>query len=157
MMVDQNVANLTALQAVGVGAGSMILSWIVYDLLCRSPLGRNNTLLGAIVFALMVGLTWGLTHLPGGRACGHPSAGACIGTIMVANVFFLDHPGAAPHGRGAMREGPHAGSARRPARENQRSVHNNYFTLPVLFDDDGQSLRRDLRVIRRHGRCSRPS
>src|SRR5882724_70313 len=68
MMVDQNVANLTAWQAVAVGAGSMVLSWIVYDLLCRSPLGRNNTLLGAVIFALMAGLAWGLGHLLGGRA-----------------------------------------------------------------------------------------
>jgi len=45
MMVDLNVANLTSWQAVGVGAGSMVLSWFVYDLLCRSPLGRNNALL----------------------------------------------------------------------------------------------------------------
>ncbi len=130
MMVDQNVANLTAWQAVGVGAGSMILSWVVYDLLCRSPLGRNNTLLGAIVFALMVGLTWGLTHLLGGRAA-YIQAGACIGTIMVANVFFLIIPGQRRMVE-AMREGrtpnPIDGQ-----RAKQRSVHNNYFTLPVLF------------------------
>jgi len=130
MMVDQNVANLTAWQAVAVGAGSMVLSWIVYDLLCRSPLGRNNTLLGAIVFALMVGLTWGLTHLLGGRAA-YIQAGACIGTIMVANVFFLIIPGQSRMVK-AMREG-RTPDPRDGQRAKQRSVHNNYFTLPVLF------------------------
>ena len=130
MMVDPSVATLSPWQAVGVGAASMAVSWIVYDLLCRSPLGRNNPLLGAVIFALMVGLTWGLTHLLGGRAA-YIHVGTCIGTIMVANVFFLIIPG-----QRRMVEAMRAGRAPDPRdgqRAKQRSVHNNYFTLPVLF------------------------
>ena len=78
----------------------------------------------------MVGLTWGLTHLLGGRAA-YIQVGACIGTIMVANVFFLIIPG-----QRRMVAAMRAGRTPNPIdgqRAKQRSVHNNYFTLPVLL------------------------
>ncbi|MSU69927.1 MAG: hypothetical protein EXS39_03965 [Opitutaceae bacterium] len=130
MMVDQNLAALAPWQAVAVGAASMVLSWFAYDLLCRSPLGRSSPLLGAVVFALLVGLSWGLTHLLGGRAA-FIHAGTCIGTIMAANVFFVIIPGQ-KRMVAAMREG-RAPDPRDGQSSKQRSVHNNYFTLPVLF------------------------
>src|ERR1700712_16893 len=68
MMVDSNIAALSAGQAVAIGAGGLVLSWVVYDVLCRSPLGRNDGVLGVIVFGLLVGLAWGMTHWLGGRA-----------------------------------------------------------------------------------------
>ena len=130
MMVDPNVATLTAAQAVLIGAASMVGSWFGYDLLCRSPLGRHDTVLGAIVFVLLVVLTWGLTRLLGGRAA-FIHAGACIGTIMAANVFFVIIPGQ-KRMVAAMRAGQ-APDPRDGQRGKQRSVHNNYLTLPVLF------------------------
>ena len=54
MMVDPTVASLTSAQAVGIGIASMIGSWIVYDLLCRSPLGRHDGLIALIVFGLLI-------------------------------------------------------------------------------------------------------
>ena len=130
MMVDQSVAALTPWQAVGIGAGSMVVSWIVYDLLCRSPLGRHNALLGAVVFVLLVALAWGLSRLLGGRAA-YIHVGTCIGTIMAANVFFIIIPGQ-KRMVAAMRE-DRAPDPRDGQRSKQRSVHNNYFTLPVVF------------------------
>src|ERR1051325_3794886 len=62
MMIDPTVASLTSWQDVGIGAASMVGSWIVYDLLCRSPLGKHDGLLGAIVFGLLIMLAWGLGH-----------------------------------------------------------------------------------------------
>src|SRR5471032_2213121 len=68
MMVDPSVASLTTAQAVGIGIASMVVSWIVYDLLCRSPLGRHDALLAVVVFGLLTLLAWELSRTLGGRA-----------------------------------------------------------------------------------------
>ncbi len=130
MMVDASVASLTGMQAVGVGAASMVGSWVVYDLLCRSKLGRHDGALGLVVFALLALLSWGLHALLGGRAA-FIHVGAAIGTIMAANVFFVIIPG-------QRRMVSAIADSQLPdpldgKRGKQRSVHNNYFTLPVLF------------------------
>ncbi len=130
MMIDGNVMALTPLQAVGIGAASMAGSWIVYDLLCRSPLGKREGLLGLVVFILISALAWGLSRLLGGRAM-FIHVGTAIGTIMAANVFFIIIPG-----QKRMVAAMRAGQSPNPEdgkRAKQRSVHNNYFTLPVLF------------------------
>ena len=62
MMVDATRADLTGWQAAGMGAASMVVSWVVYDALCRSPLGQRPSALGAVVFGLLSGLTWALCH-----------------------------------------------------------------------------------------------
>lgn len=130
MMIDGNIMALTPLQAVGIGAASMAGSWIVYDLLCRSPLGKREGLLGLVVFILISALAWGLSRLLGGRAM-FIHVGTAIGTIMAANVFFIIIPG-----QKRMVAAMRAGQSPNPEdgkRAKQRSVHNNYFTLPVLF------------------------
>jgi len=130
MMVDPSISSLTATQAVLLGMGSMAASWIVYDLLCRSPLGRHDGVLGAVVFGLLVLLAWALCRELGGRAA-YIQVGASAGTIMAANVFFIIIPG-----QKRMVEAMRAGRAPNPLdgiRGKQRSVHNNYFTLPVVF------------------------
>ena len=130
MMIDPSVAALTAWQAVAIGAASMVGSWIVYDVLCRSKLGKHDTALGVVIFLLLTALAWGLSRSFGGRAA-FIHLGTSIGTIMVANVFFVIIP-AQRRMVAAMRAGglpdPQDGK-----RGKQRSVHNNYFTLPVLF------------------------
>ena len=130
MMVDQNVRALTPLQAVGLGAGSMIISWIGYDLLCKSALGKREGLLGLVVFGFITALSWGLARTLGGRAA-FIHVGTAIGTIMAANVFFVIIPGQ-KRMVAAMRAGT-APDPRDGIRAKQRSVHNNYFTLPVVF------------------------
>ena len=130
MMLDPAIAALTGWQAVGIAAASMIGSWIVYDLLCRSKLGAHNAVLGAVVFVLFAVLAWALSRTFGGRAA-FIHVGAAIGTIMAANVFFVIIPG-----QRRMVKAMRAGAAPNPLdgkRGKQRSVHNNYFTLPVLF------------------------
>ena len=130
MMTSPRMVVLQSWQAIAIGAGSMIASWFVYDALCRSPLGRNSRALGVIVFGLLTLLAWGLTKWLSGRAA-YIQVGASIGTIMAANVFFVIIPGQ-KRMVSAMREGrsPDPDDGRRG---KQRSVHNNYFTLPVLF------------------------
>ena len=130
MMVDSSVAPMSALQAVGIAAASMVGAWFIYDFLCRSALGKRDLLLGLVVFGLMIAMTWGLHCVFGGRAA-YIHVGAAIGTIMAGNVFFVIIPG-----QRKMVDAMRVGQLPDPIygqRGKQRSVHNNYFTLPVLF------------------------
>ncbi|RYE71220.1 MAG: hypothetical protein EOO80_22125, partial [Oxalobacteraceae bacterium] len=92
MMIDRSVADLSSGQAIGIGIGSLVVGWIVYDLLCRSPLVQRQLAFGATIFLFLVGSSWVLTHLLSGRAA-YLHVGAMIGTMMVANVAMLIIPG----------------------------------------------------------------
>jgi uncharacterized membrane protein len=130
MMVDKAVADLSTWQAVGIGLGSLVVGWTVYDLLCRSKLGQHDLAFGGVMFAFLVASAWVLTHFLSGRAA-YIHVGAMIGTIMVANVLMLIIPG-----QRKMVNAMTAGQKPDPVhglRAKQRSVHNNYFTLPVVF------------------------
>ena len=130
MMIDKSVANLSSLQAVGVGLGSLLFGWIFYDLLCRSPLGKREGLFGMVMFVFIIAVAYVLSTLLSGRAA-YIHVGAMIGTMMVGNVLMLIIPGqrklVAAMQRGESPDPVHGQKAK------QRSVHNNYFTLPVLF------------------------
>jgi uncharacterized membrane protein len=130
MMIDKSVADLSSWQAIAIGLGTLVAGWIAYDLLCRSPLGKRDVLFGITMFSLIVIASCALTKLLSGRAA-YIHIGAMIGTIMVANVLMVIIPGQRKMVQ-AMRSGkqpdPLYGQ-----RGKQRSVHNNYFTLPVLF------------------------
>ena len=130
MMVDKAVADLSSLQAIGIGLASLVLGWTVYDLLCRSRLGQRDLAFGLVMFAFLVASAALLNHFLSGRAA-YIHVGAMIGTIMVANVLMLIIPG-----QRKMVAAMAAGGKPDPIhglRAKQRSVHNNYFTLPVLF------------------------
>jgi uncharacterized membrane protein len=130
MMIDKSVADIGSLQAIGIGVGTLVVGWTVYDLLCRSPLGKRDLWFGIVVFVLIVAAAYGLTHVLSGRAA-YIHVGALIGTIMVGNVLMLIIPG-----QRKMVEAMSAGGTPDPIhgqKAKQRSVHNNYFTLPVLF------------------------
>jgi uncharacterized membrane protein len=130
MMVDKAVADLSSWQAVGIGLGSLVVGWTVYDLLCRSKLGQHDLAFGAVIFAFLVGSAYLLNQYLSGRAA-YIHVGAMIGTMMVANVLMLTIPGQRKMVAAMM-----AGQKPDPIhglKAKQRSVHNNYFTLPVLF------------------------
>ncbi len=129
-MLDPQVSGITTATAIGIGVLSLLSSWIVYDLLCCSNLSRREWLLASLIFAWFVILAWSLSTWLSGRAA-YIHVGAAIGTIMVANVFRVIIP-AQKDMVNAVRENrvPDASKGRRAL---QRSRHNNYFTLPVLF------------------------
>ena len=130
MMVDQAVADLSTWQAVGIGLGSLVVGWTVYDLLCRSRLGKHDLAFGVVIFLFLVASAFVLNKLLSGRAA-YIHVGAMIGTMMVANVLMLIIPG-----QRKMVAAMTAGQTPDPVhgqKAKQRSVHNNYFTLPVLF------------------------
>ena len=129
-LIDPSVAELSPMAAVGLAATFIVGGWIIYDLMCKSRLGNNEKLFGAVLFALVSMLAWGLCQLFGGRGA-YIHFGVVLGTIMVANVFFVIIPGQRrmvdAAGRGETPD------PRDAIRAKQRSVHNTYFTLPVLF------------------------
>jgi uncharacterized membrane protein len=130
MMIDKSVADLVPWQAIGIGIGTLVVGWTVYDLLCRSPLGKRDGLLGIVMYVLIVAVAYGLSHFLSGRAA-YIHVGAMIGTMMVGNVLMMIIPG-----QRKLVDAMKAGKSPDPIygiRAKQRSVHNNYFTLPVLF------------------------
>lgn len=129
-MVDPAVAALSPAQAVGVGAGTLVLGWLVYDGLCRSPLRRHGAALGLLLLLFSAGVAWGLSQVLSARAA-WMHTGAMLGTWMAANVLFVIIPG-----QRAMVDALVAGApppVERGAAGALRSLHNNYLTLPVLF------------------------
>jgi hypothetical protein len=91
LLIDKNVLNITALQGIGIGVGSFVLAWIIYDLLCKSPLIKKPIWFTLLGFLLLVGFAWFYSRVFSSRAA-YIHFGAMIGSIMVANVFFCDHP-----------------------------------------------------------------
>ncbi len=129
-LIDKSVADLGRAAAIAIGLASLALGWIVYDRLCVSPLGSRPRALSAVLVAFFSLCAWGLCHVFSGRGA-YIHFGAMLGTVMVANVAMVIMP-AQRELVAACRDGrapnPAAG-----ARAKQRSVHNTYFTLPVLF------------------------
>jgi uncharacterized membrane protein len=129
-LIDRSVADLSVVMAVSISIGFIIGGWVVYDLMCKSPLANNDRLFALALLLMSSGLAWGLCQLFSGRAA-YILFGATLGTIMVANVFFVIIPGQkkmvglAEQGK---EPGPEPG-----IKAKLRSVHNTYFTLPVLF------------------------
>ncbi|MCO4757865.1 MAG: urate hydroxylase PuuD [Oceanospirillaceae bacterium] len=123
-------SGLSPTTAIAIGIASLIAGWLIYDLLCDSPLGKQPALLGAVLFVLIVGAAWGLSQVFSGRGA-FIHVGAIIGTIMVGNVFRVIMP--AQRALVSAIEAGKEPDPALPAKGLLRSRHNNYFTLPVLF------------------------
>ncbi len=129
-LIDRSVANLSTAEAVGASIAMLAAAWVVYDVLCRTVGRRSEAALALCVLGLVAGTAYGVTHLFAARAA-YLQVGAMLGTIMAANVFFVIIPA-----HWELVRAKEAGREPDPAanvRGKQRSVHNNYFTLPVLF------------------------
>jgi len=128
-LIDRSVMALSTAAAIAISIGFIAGGWLVYDVASRLLAGQENVL-AVVMLALVMGAAWGLFHLFGARAA-YIHVGAMIGTMMVANVFFHIIPG-----QKAMVADIRAGREPDPTPGiigKQRSVHNTYFTLPVLF------------------------
>jgi uncharacterized membrane protein len=129
-LIDPRVAALSKPVAIACGIGALMSSWLIYDALCRSPLGRNERALSGVIAIFVIGLAWLLCQLFSGRGA-FIHFGAALGTIMVANVFFVIIPGQRDLVRAKQED--RVPDPIHGIRGKQRSVHNTYFTLPVLF------------------------
>jgi uncharacterized membrane protein len=128
-LIDPAVAALQTWQAVALSVGLLALAWVVYDVLCRL-LDARELVLAAVLLVLTAVAAWGSSELFSARAA-WLQVGAMLGTIMAANVFFVIIPA-----HWELIRAKEAGREPDPAagiKGKQRSVHNNYFTLPVLL------------------------
>ena len=130
LLIDKNILDITPLQGVGIGIGSFVVCWILYDILCKSALGKKGIWFTLIGFFIAVGFAYFYSHVFSARAA-YIHFGAMLGSIMVANVFFVIIPS-----QKAMVKAARDGKPLNPQlgkNAGLRSLHNNYFTLPVLF------------------------
>jgi uncharacterized membrane protein len=129
-LVDPDVADLAEWQAIALSIAGIALAWIAYDVLCRTVGQRSQVALAVIGTALVALAAWGAGELFAPRAA-YLQVGVMLGTIMVANVLFVIIPA---HRKlvAAMEEKREPDAAPLLEAKN-RSVHNNYLTLPVLF------------------------
>ncbi len=128
-LIDPQVLALSPAAAIGISVAFLAVGWLVYNALCGLLFGRDG-LLAVLVFAFVVLCDWLLHQVFSARGA-YIHVGAMLGTMMVANVFFHIIPG-----QKRMVAQIRAGEAvdPRPGQiGKQRSVHNTYFTLPVLF------------------------
>ncbi len=129
-LIDPSVLDISPLTGAAIAFVSLVVLWLIYEGACRSPLGRREVALALIGYVFLVGITYGFTHVFSGRGALN-QIGALIGTIMVANVFLIIIPNQKKVVADLI-----AGRTPDPtlgAQGKQRSVHNNYLTLPVIF------------------------
>jgi uncharacterized membrane protein len=129
-LIDRTVLDIEPWQAICLSLASLAVGWILYDLLCKSPLGRNTWGLMAFLYVVLIAMAWGYTQIFTGRAA-FLHLGAFTATIMSANVFFIIIPNqkivVADLIAGRTPDPKYGVIAK------QRSLHNNYLTLPVIF------------------------
>jgi uncharacterized membrane protein len=129
-LIDRTVLDIEPWQAIVLSLASLAVGWILYDLLCKSPLGKNTWGLMVFLYLVLIAMAWGYTQIFTGRAA-FLHLGAFTATIMSANVFFIIIPNqkivVADLIAGRTPDPKYGVIAK------QRSLHNNYLTLPVIF------------------------
>jgi uncharacterized membrane protein len=129
-LVDRDVLVMSGPLAVGASALVLVLGWLLYDALWTSPLGRSPRAAAVVSLALLAAAIVGLTHVFSARAA-FLETGAMLATVMAGNVWRRIIPA-----QTQMLAATHAGRAADAAlgaRAKQRSIHNHYLTLPVVF------------------------
>ena len=129
-LVDPSKLDIPVWQAAGISVASLAVGWVLYDTICKSKFGDNNTRLMLLLYVILVVMAWGYTQIFTNRAA-LLHLGAFTATIMSANVFFIIIPNqkivVADLIAGRTPDAKYGKIAK------QRSTHNNYLTLPVIF------------------------
>ena len=129
-LIDTEIADINNFQAILISLGSILFGWIIYNSACKSPLGNNSNLLLILLFFFLLFLSWFYTSIFSGRAA-FLHLGAITATLMTANVFFIIIPNqkiVVSDLKAGRNPDPKFGIIAK-----QRSTHNNYLTLPVIF------------------------
>jgi len=129
-LIDRSVADLAPWQAIGASVALIAAGWVFYDQLCKRLGLEREAWVAAVMIGFFALVAWALSHVFSGRGM-YIQIGAMLGTIMVANVAHVIIPS-----QRRMVQAKKQGVPPDPLdglRGKQRSVHNNYFTLPVLF------------------------
>jgi uncharacterized membrane protein len=129
-LIDRHVLDIPDWQAILISLASLSVGWLIYDTLCKSPVGKNTWGLMILLYVALVAMAWGYMQVFTGRAA-FLHLGAFTATIMSANVFFIIIPN-----QKIVVADLIAGRTPDPKYgiiAKQRSLHNNYLTLPVIF------------------------
>jgi uncharacterized membrane protein len=129
-LIDRDVADISVWSAVGIGLGTLIVGWLVYDLLMISPLGRSEKLFAVTAYVLIVATAYGLTRVFSGRGA-YIHVGALFGTIMAANVWMRILPA-----QRRMIEAIKSGQKPDQKLSGQaklRSKQNTFMAVPLVF------------------------
>ncbi|MFN4130219.1 MAG: urate hydroxylase PuuD, partial [Paracoccaceae bacterium] len=129
-LIDPTVMDLAVWQGIAISLASLAFGWLVYNTLCRMFVNADQTVLMGALFVVLVGMSWFYTQVFSGRAA-LLHLGAFTATIMSANVFMIIMPNqrivVADLKAGRIPDAKYGKIAK------QRSTHNNYLTLPVIF------------------------
>jgi len=130
LLQDENVSSIRHGPAIALGLGLLVVAWVAYDLVCRSPVGRSEVATAGVGFLLLMAAAWGLLHAFSARAA-YIHVGAILGTLMAANVWMRILPAqrrmiAAARERGSIDPGL-------AAQAKLRSKHNTFMVVPLLF------------------------
>ena len=129
-MIDKRVLQISPLYAILISIASLLVSWFIYDLLCKSKLINNNFLFSLIIFILLIAISFIFTKIYGPKFA-FLSVGLIIGTNMFGNVFTVIIPNQMNIINSSKRNEKFDLSLSLAAK--QRSIHNNYSTFLVLF------------------------
>ena len=130
LMIDKRVLLIPPGYAIIISLLSLIISWFIYDFLCKSKLIENNILFISTIIILLVLVSFGLTKLFGPKFA-FLSVGLIIGTNMFGNVFTVIIPNQMNIIKSSKKNVKFDMSLSLAAK--QRSIHNNYSTFLVLF------------------------
>jgi len=130
LMVDKRVLEITSFNAILISILFLVISWFIYDFLCKSKLINNNVLFTSIIFILLIVTSFILTKIFGPKFA-FLSVGLIIGTNMFGNVFTVIIPNQMNIISSSSKDEKFDTSLSLAAK--QRSVHNNYSTFLVLF------------------------
>ncbi|MBA3675626.1 MAG: urate hydroxylase PuuD [Chitinophagaceae bacterium] len=129
-LIDTNVFKMSSAEAIVTGIGSFVVAWLLYDILCKTSLIKKGILFTITGVIIAIAFAWFYSYVFSARAA-YIHFGAMLGSIMVANVFFVIIPS-----QKAMVKAAREGKPLNPQLGNHaglRSLHNNYLTLPVIF------------------------
>ena len=130
LMIDKRVLQISPLYAILISIASLLVSWFIYDFLCKSKLINNNFLFSLIIFILLIAISFIFTKIYGPKFA-FLSVGLIIGTNMFGNVFTVIIPNQMNIINSSKRNEKFDLSLSLAAK--QRSIHNNYSTFLVLF------------------------
>ena len=130
LMVDKRVSQISPFYAILISVLSLVVSWFVYDFLCKSKLINNNILFTSIIFILLIIVSFSFTKIFGPKFA-FLSVGLIIGTNMFGNVFTVIIPNQTNIINSSKKNEKFDTSLSLAAK--QRSIHNNYSTFLVLF------------------------
>ena len=130
LMVDKQVLEITSLNAILISIVSLVISWLIYDFLCKSKIVKNNILFISIIFILLALASFGLTKIFGSKFA-FLSVGLIIGSNMFGNVFTVIIPNQKNIINSSLKNEKFDTNLSLAAK--QRSIHNNYSTFLVLF------------------------